>query len=71
LGYSRRCYVGVFVHERQSAVAAAPGRHVPPLRQRADELLLDNARALVDDHNRQTPEVKFSDRFHAFCRYWA
>ena len=33
-------------------------------------LLLDNAKALVDEHNVQTREVKFNDRFHAFCRYW-
>jgi hypothetical protein len=34
------------------------------------EILLDNARALVTEHNVQTREVKFNDRFHAFCRYW-
>ena len=34
------------------------------------ELLLDNAKALVDDHDAQTREVAFNDRFHAFCRYW-
>jgi hypothetical protein len=44
----RRCYVAVFLHERQ----------------------LDNARALMEAHNAQTREVKFNDRFHAFCRYW-
>ena len=34
------------------------------------EVLVDNARALVDEHDQQTREVKFNDRFHAFCRYW-
>jgi hypothetical protein len=32
--------------------------------------LVDNARALVNEHDAQTREVAFNDRFHAFCRYW-
>jgi transposase len=71
LGYSRRCYVAVFGHERQSAwLHGLEGafRHFGGV---PHELLLDNAKALVDDHNVQTREVKFNDRFHAFCRYWA
>ena len=70
LGYSRRCYVGLFLHERQSAwLQGLEGafRHFGGL---PHELLLDNARALVDEHNMHTREVKFNDRFHAFCRYW-
>jgi transposase len=70
LGYSRRCYVGMFLHERQSAwLQGLEGafRHFGGV---PHELLLDNAKALVDEHNVQTREVKFNDRFHAFCRYW-
>ncbi len=70
LGYSRRCYVAVFLHERQSAwLQGLEGalRHFGGVPQ---ELLLDNARALVTEHNVQTREVRFNDRFHAFCRYW-
>jgi transposase len=70
LGYSRRCYVTVFLHERQSAwLQGLEGAflHFGGVPQ---ELLLDNARALVTEHNVQTREVKFNDRFHAFCRYW-
>ena len=70
LGYSRRCYVAVFLHERQSAwLQGLEGafRHFDGV---PHELLVDNARALVDEHNVQTREVKFNDRFHAFCRYW-
>lgn len=70
LGYSRRCYVAVFLHERQSAwLQGLEGafRHFGGVPQ---ELLLDNARALVTEHNAQTREVRFNDRFHAFCRYW-
>lgn len=70
LGYSRRCYVEVFLHERQSAwMQGLEGafRHFGGLPR---ELLLDNAKALVDEHNVRTREVKFNERFHAFCRYW-
>ncbi len=70
LGYSRRCYVAVFLHERQSAwLQGLEGafRHFGGVPQ---EVLLDNARALVTEHNVQTREVRFNDRFHAFCRYW-
>ena len=70
LGYSRRCYVAVFLHARQSAwLQGLEGafRHFGGVPQ---EVLLDNARALVSEHNVQTREVRFNDRFHAFCRYW-
>lgn len=70
LGYSRRGYVAVFLHERQSAwLQGLEGalRHFGGVPR---EVLLDNARALVDQHNAQTREVKFNDRFHAFSRYW-
>jgi transposase len=70
LGYSRRTYVAAFQHERQSAwLEGLEGafRHFGGVTR---ELLLDNARALVEDHDAQTREVRFNDRFHAFCRYW-
>lgn len=60
----------VFLHERQSAwLQGLEGvfRHFGGVPQ---EIRLDNARALVTEHNMQTREVKFNDRFHAFCRYW-
>jgi transposase len=71
LGYSRRCYVAMFLHERQSAwLLGLEGafRHFGGV---PHEVLLDNAKALVDAHNVQTREVRFNDRFHAFCRYWS
>jgi transposase len=70
LGYSRRTYVEAFLHERQSAwLQGLEGafRHFGGLTR---ELLLDNAKALVEEHDAQTREVRFNDRFHAFCRYW-
>jgi transposase len=70
LGYSRRTYVTMFLHERQSAwLQGLEGafRHFGGITR---ELLIDNARALVNEHDVQTREVAFNDRFHAFCRYW-
>lgn len=70
LGYSRRTYVTFFLHERQSAwLQGLEGafHHFGGLTR---ELLIDNAKALVDEHDAQTREVRFNDRFHAFCRYW-
>ncbi|MBV8316603.1 MAG: IS21 family transposase [Planctomycetaceae bacterium] len=70
LGYSRRVYAGAFRHERQSAwfggIEAAFRRFggVP------QEVLFDNARALVEDHDAATREVRFNERLHAFARYW-
>jgi transposase len=70
LGYSRRVYAAAFRHERQSAwLEGIEGafRHFGGL---PGELLLDNARALVKHHDAATREVEFTDRLHAFARYW-
>jgi transposase len=70
LGHSRRVYVRAFRHERQSAwfegIEGAFG-HFGGL---PAEVLLDNARALVERHDAGTREVVFNARFHAFARYW-
>jgi len=70
LGHSRRLYVQPFRHERQSAwLDGLEGafRHFGGLPQ---EVLLDNAKALVTHHDPETREVLFNERFHAFARYW-
>ncbi len=70
LGYSRRVYARAFRHERQSAwLEGIEGafRHFGGL---PGELLLDNARTLVKHHDAATREVEFTDRLHAFARYW-
>lgn len=70
LGYSRRPYVAVFTHQRQAAwISGIEGafRHFGGLPR---ELLLDNAKALVKFHDARTREVRFNERFHAFCRHW-
>ena len=70
LGYSRRCFVRAFRHERQSAWfdgIEAAFRHFGGA---PEEVLLDNARALVEQHDAATREVRFNPRLHAFARYW-
>ena len=70
LGYSRRLHVRAFRHERQecwfdgleSAFLAFGGS--------PQEVLLDNARALVDRHDARTREVVFNARFLAFAGHW-
>lgn len=70
LGYSRRCHVQAFRHERQSAWfdglegAFAAFGGVP------QEVLVDNARALVEHHDVATREVRFNGRLLAFAQYW-
>ena len=70
LGYSRRTYVAVFLHERQSAWWQGIEGAFHHFGGRTREVLLDNAKALVTFHDAQTREVRFNERFHAFCRYW-
>ena len=70
LGYSRRCYVAAFRHERQSAwFRGLEGtfRHFGGVTK---EVLIDNPRPLVLDHDAKTHAVEFNDRFLAFAVYW-
>lgn len=70
LGYSRRIYVQAFRHERQSAwLAGLEGafRHFGGV---PEQVLLDNAKALVEHHDAATREVVFNERLGAFARYW-
>lgn len=70
LGYSRRRHVRAFRNERQeswfegleSAFAKFGG--VP------EEVLFDNARALVIDHDPATRTVVFNDKLKAFAKHW-
>jgi len=70
LGYSRRPYVAAFLHERQvSWIAGIEGafRHFGGV---PEEVLLDNARALVQHHDSRTRLVTFNPKFLAFARHW-
>src|SRR6201998_1001768 len=70
LGYSRRPYVAAFLHERQASwLAGLEGafRHFNGI---PEEVLLDNARALVQQHDVQTRTVVFNSKFLAFAKHW-
>ena len=70
LGYSRRQYLQVFKHQRQIAwFKGIEGafRHFGGI---TEQILIDNARALVHKHNPLTREIVFNDKFHAFASYW-
>ncbi len=70
LGYSRRTYVAVFEHQRQSAwMDGIEGafRHFVGV---PEQLLIDNPKAMVSFHDARTREVRFNERFLAFCRHW-
>jgi transposase len=70
LGHSRRLHVQAFRHERQeswftgleSAFFAFGG--VP------EEVLMDNPRALVVQHDAVSRQVRFNDKLMAFAKHW-
>ena len=70
LGYSRRNFVAVFRHERQSAWLDGLERAFRHFGGVPEQVLLDNAKPLVTYHDPRTREVVFNDRFRAFARYW-
>ena len=70
LGYSRRCYARAFLHERQASWfdgLEGAFRHFGGV---TTEVLLDNARALVKQHDTATREVEFHHRLLAFAKHW-
>jgi Integrase core domain len=70
LGYSRRTFARAFRHERQAAWfdgIEEAFRHFGGVPQ---EVLFDNARALVEHHDAATREVRLNERLHAFAGYW-
>ncbi|BCH19126.1 hypothetical protein MesoLjLa_59770 [Mesorhizobium sp. L-2-11] len=70
LGYSRRMHIRASQRQRQAdwfeGLEGAFLRFggVPA------EVLIDNAKALVEHHDAVTREVRFNARLHAFARYW-
>lgn len=70
LGYSRRMHIQASLRERQ--VDWFEGMEGAFLRFGGvpAEVLLDNAKALVEHHDAATREVRFNARLHAFARYW-
>ena len=70
LGYSRRCYVRAFRHERQASWFDGLEGAFAHFGGVTEEVLLDNARALVVHHDVATREVKFHQCLLAFARHW-
>lgn len=70
LGYSRRPYVEVFENEQVASWLTTLEGAFYHFGGVPEEVLIDNARALVTVHNPQTREVVFSPTFAAFARYW-
>jgi len=70
LGFSRRALVRVFDHERQSAWLDGLEGAFQYFGGLPEEVLMDNARALVESHDPTTRVVVFNPRLLAFARYW-
>lgn len=70
LGYSRRQYVQAFLHDRQSSWLTGIEEAFRYFGGVPEQVLVDNARALVSNHNPETREVLFNPRFLAFADYW-
>ena len=70
LGYSRRTYVEVFAHQRQSSWFAGLEGAFLHFGGVTDEVLVDNPKPLVVRHDPATREVEFNERFLAFAAHW-
>jgi transposase len=70
LGYSRRVYVRAYRNEKQENWLSCMEDAFRAFGGVPEEVLVDNARALVTKHNVETGEVQFSSRFADFARYW-
>jgi transposase len=70
LGYSRRPYAMTFGHQRQSAWFDGMEAAFRYFGGVTEDILLDNATALIKHHDPVTREVILNERLHAFSRYW-
>jgi transposase len=70
LGYSRRLHVRAFRNERQESWFAGLESTFAAFGGVPEEVLFDNARALVVEHDAATRSVVFNDKLAAFARHW-
>jgi transposase len=70
LGHSRRMLVRAFEHERQEHWFEGMESAFRAFEGVTEEVLPDNARALVTSHDRASREVVLNPRLHAFARHW-
>ena len=70
LGYSRRMHIQPSLRERQADWFEGMEGAFLRFGGVPAEILVDNAKALVEHHDAATREVRFNPRLHAFARYW-
>jgi transposase len=70
LGYSRRLHVRAFAHAKQDSWFAGLESAFRAFGGVPEEVLLDNARALILHHDLQSREVVLHPRLHAFAKHW-
>jgi hypothetical protein len=70
LGYSRRLHVRAFHHERQESWFDGMESSFLAFGGVPEEVLLDNARALVIEHDAESRTVVFNAKLLAFARHW-
>ncbi len=70
LGYSRRIYVAPFRCEGQASWLIGMDGAFRHFNGVPDEVLMDNARALVKRHDLETRDVTFNERLASFASYW-
>lgn len=70
LGFSRRLHVRAFRSEAQESWFSGMESAFAAFGGTTEEVLFDNARALVERHDATTREVVFNPRLHAFARHW-
>jgi len=70
LGYSRRHHVRAFRDERQESWFAGLESTFTKFGGVTEEVLFDNARALVSTHDAATRTVVFNDKLLAFAKHW-
>jgi transposase len=70
LGYSRRLHVRAFRHERQESWFEGLESAFRTFGGVPEDVLFDNARALVVRHDVATREVEFNAKLKAFAKHW-
>ena len=71
LGYSRRLHIRASQRQRQTDWFEGMEGAFLRFGGVPAEVLIDNAKALVEHHDAMTREVRFNARLHAFARYWS
>jgi len=70
LGYSRRQHIRAFHNERQESWFDGLESTFVKIGGVTEEVLIDNPRALVVEHDPTTRTVVFNEKFKAFAKHW-